>query len=492
MPETHNFEHLPLLMRQRGPARLTGGGNPTPQTVANRQATARHSAALQTASGDAIREYKQLRDEREEEGCPVLPSGIPLLLQVDPGLDLDALRHYFEFEIVAEEEEGYVIVASEDLDLTVFTAAVAGFAVQLRGTATIAQVHRLGDAPGQHSRLQRILSDTLFEAWPRIQDDQEHVVDVGIACAGTVEIPSEPVRGKRDTDASWAKKEEEWATARSLAYSTWDELKMSRESDIENFSNAYGAEILHIVEEGRDALASLPDSFSVRLRISGKGLRDLVLTYAYIFEVVEPDDIELPQRNHQDNSTPDPGTMPGAPDENAPAVCIVDSGIQEGHVLISAAVATGDSHCFLPGVPTDQVADLVEPGGHGTRVAGAILYGESVTPLPKHLFWIQNARVLDKNCKMPVKLYPPEAIRAVVKRYNEGPRATRIFSQSINASAGCRLTRMSAWAAEIDALSESYDILVIQSAGNLSFSGRPLAGHSRSSTCGSRIPHLFA
>ena len=209
----------------------------------------------------------------------------------------------------------------------------------------------------------------------------------------------------------------------------------------------------------------------MRLRISGKGLRDLVLTYAYIFEVVEPDDIELPQRNHQDDSTPDPGTMPGAPDENAPTVCIVDSGIQEGHILISAAVAGDESHCFLPGVPTDQVADLVEPGGHGTRVAGAILYGESVNPLPKHLFWIQNARVLDKNCKMPLRLYPPEAIRAVVKRYNEGPRATRIFNQSINASAGCRSTRMSAWAAEIDALSETYDILVIQSAGNLSFGG---------------------
>jgi hypothetical protein len=30
---------------------------------------------------------------------------------------------------------------------------------------------------------------------------------------------------------------------------------------------------------------------------------------------------------------------------------------------------------------------------------------------------------------------------------------------------------MSAWAAEIDALSEKYDILIIQSAGNLTFSG---------------------
>jgi hypothetical protein len=148
----------------------------------------------------------------------------------------------------------------------------------------------------------------------RIRDQQDHIVDIGIACAGTVEIPKKPERGKRDTDASWAQKEEEWAVARNFAYSTWDHLKLAREQDIETFATAYGAEILHIVEEGGDATASLPDSFSVRLRISGKGLRDLVLTYAYLFEVVEPDDIQLPQRDHQDNSTPAFGAAPAVSD----------------------------------------------------------------------------------------------------------------------------------------------------------------------------------
>lgn len=447
MPESHNFEHLPLLMRHRGPALLTGGGKPAPQTVANREASARHSAALQVESDDTVGNYKQHIKERELQGRPVLPSGVPLLLQVDPGLDLDALRHYFQFEIISEEEEGYVIVASEDLDLALFREAVAGFAVQVHGTATIAQVHRLGDDPNQDSRLRRVLSGALFDAWPRIRDEEEYIVDVGIACAGTVEIPKEPVRGKRDTDASWAKKEEEWAAARSLAYTTWDQLKMDREKDIEAFSNTYRARILHIVEEGGDTTALLPDSFSVRLQISGLGLRDLVLTYAYIFEVVEPDDIRLPQRDHQDDSTTNPGPVPTPPDESAPAVCVVDSGIQEGHVLLNSAIAADESYCFLPGISPDQVADLVEPGGHGTRVAGTILYGESVQPLAQHRFWIQNARVLDADCRMPNELYPPEAIRAVVKRYQGGPRATRIFNHSINANVGCRMNRMSAFQA---------------------------------------------
>src|SRR6185437_11331593 len=52
-----------------------------------------------------------------------------------------------------------------------------------------------------------------------------------------------------------------------------------------------------------------------------------------------------------------------------------------------------------------------------------------------------------------------------------GPRNTRIFNHSINAYGYCRLRYMSSWAAEIDALSTEYDVLIIQSAGNLRQTG---------------------
>ena len=74
---------------------------------------------------------------------------------------------------------------------------------------------------------------------------------------------------------------------------------------------------------------------------------------------------------------------------------------------------------------------------------------------------------------MPVELFPPEALRAAVRRNHEGPRGTRIFNHSINATSGCRLRHMSAWAAEIDSLSEAYDVLIVQSAGNLRINGAP-------------------
>ena len=111
----------------------------------------------------------------------------------------------------------------------------------------------------------------------------------------------------------------------------------------------------------------------------------------------------------------------------------------------------------------------MQPGGHGTRVSGAVLYGEEVAKngAPKLPFWIQNARVLNEQNKMPEEVFPPEVLRVVVEQFHNGPRQTRIFNHSINASGYCRTRYMSAWAAEIDLLSSTYDILIVQSAGNL-------------------------
>jgi hypothetical protein len=144
-----------------------------------------------------------------------------------------------------------------------------------------------------------------------------------------------------------------------------------------------------------------------------------------------------------------------------------------GSASSARAASCADASAAFPGKNSNEVSDYVAPGGHGTRVAGAVLYGENVaqngtSQLP---FWIQNARVLDENNSMPVEMFPPEAVRAVVERFHQGPRQTRIFNHSINASAPCRTRYMSAWAAEIDLLCATYDVLIVQSAGNLLLSG---------------------
>jgi Subtilase family len=266
---------------------------------------------------------------------------------------------------------------------------------------------------------------------------------------------------------------------------------MRREQEVEGFVDAYNGEIVHLVDGAPFDAAVLPDSFTVRVRIVGRGLKDFVLNYPYIFEVVEPEDVALPQLPRASAAQPPPAVAPVAPDADAPAVCVIDSGIQEGHPLLQPAIDQPTSRCFLPGVAPNDVADYVAPGGHGTRVAGAVLYGETVTAAgaPQLPFWIQNARVLDQHNAMPQELFPPHALRRAVQHFRTGPRQTRLFNHSINASAWCRMRYMSAWAAEIDLLSAADDILIIQSSGNLFTSnGDPYIGVKQHLDAGRNYP----
>jgi len=378
MASTHNFEHLPLVLRYQGRARLRSGGSLSPQTVANRKAWQAHSMALRSAAQSVSTNWQARNTMRQEQNLPVIPKGVPVLLQVDPGLDLEVLRAKYAFEIVAEQEEGYVIVASEEIDLSTFVRMVNAFAVQIHGSATVASIHKLFDDPTQADRLRRILSDQLFESWAKVSDSQPYIVDIGIACMGTQEIPTRPDRGERPMDARWARKERDWLQARAAAYAAWDEIKANREDEINDFFAFYQSEILHFIDGAPYDAAVLPDSFTIRVKVNGKGLKDFILNYPYIFEVIEPEDIALPQCAGEAGAQPAQVPVPTPPSPNAPAVCIIDSGVQEGHTLLQPAIDQAASHCFLPGETPGNVGDFVSPAGHGTRGSTVRLSHETV------------------------------------------------------------------------------------------------------------------
>lgn len=471
MPNAHQFGHLPLVLRDRGPARFPPPPPSAQATLANRQNRVAHSSALGTQATAVVTQWQTRQAQRLQNGLPSLPVGIPLLLKIDTSLDLDHLRHFFAFEIVSEQEDGFVIVATEDIGLAAFQQKLSDFVTQVTGSASVAGIHELLGDPSQEERLRRILSDVLFIEWPRIRDDAPYICDVSIACIGNWQIPKKPKRG-RLTDENWARKETAWSQARSEAYDKWDALQVSRLAAVSSIISQYQGEMLMIVHDAPTGVLTLPDSFTVRLKISGKGLKDFVLNFPYVFEVIEPDDIETPQQLQRDEAAMTTRIQLQPPSANAPAVCVIDSGIQEGHFWLEPAIDKASSSCFLPNSPATDVADYVPGGGHGTRVAGAVVHGESIPTdgaVPLRV-WVQNARITDADGILPKEMFPPSVLRAVVSQYHEGSRRTRLFNHSINADSPCRIGHMSAWAAEIDRLSNEYDVLVIQSAGNLPMS----------------------
>ena len=466
MPGQHQFEHLPLVRREDGPARFARPriieSNLTKDNRANRGT---HSGKLRGQVTTITGNWKTQRDARTAVGLPEIDKGIPLLLQIDPVLDVDDLRDYFRFEIISEQDDGFVIVASEDESLTYFQQKLNDFIASARGSAGIAKIHELRQDLTQEERLKRILSERLFAELPMLDTDAPYIVDVSISCQGNWILPKKPKKG-RLTDKTYARKEAEWSQKRTEAYEQWDKLKDERLGTVRQFIDFYHGEITGDAAPNSDVP---PDYFELRIRIPGRGLKDMVLNHPYIFEVAEPDDIELPQTHTRQLRDIQTRLIINPPAQAAPAVCVIDSGIQEGHVLLEPAIDKSTSRCFLPNSAETDVADYVPSGGHGTRVAGAVLYADDIRDqgTVDCQTWIQNARVLNDQCKLPEEVLPPALIRDVVQHFHNGPRQTRIFNHSINADAPCRRKHMSAWAAEIDRLSNEHDILVIQSIGNL-------------------------
>ena len=159
------------------------------------------------------------------------------------------------------------------------------------------------------------------------------------------------------------------------------------------------------------------------------------------------------------------------PTPDSPIVCVVDSGIQEMHTMLSSSVLQNDSHSFVPNNP--NVQDEVPNGGHGTRVAGAIQYGalEHTLDLSEYTLpcFLRNVKVLDAQNSLPPNINQLEILEDIVNSFSiKALQKTKIYNHSIGENRPFSdMSHMSAWAVKIDELSYENDLLFIQSAGNI-------------------------
>lgn len=427
-----------------------------PNTLANLENRDSHGERL-TTNVNALTEYWAANVKaRSEQNLPDLPEPnvIPVFLQIDTTeFDIESLLS-FGIEIIAEEEDGYIIGASSD-NFTSLKLKIDKFLKQEgRSKDQAAKLWQIND--GTQWRVQEILSDDLRAKWDQIQDGSQYVVDLGIACY--VHISIQPAKNKNSSEQKYQRSLQSWRERKARVEVERDELAIKRQDEFEALVIQYGGEIL-------SGYVDFDDSFSCRIKISGKGLKDIVFNYQYLFEVSEHDPLSISNSNPGELENINPDLI--GPEGDAPKVCIIDSGIQEAHRLIAPAIDAITSRSFIYG--DNSTADVSAGGGHGTRVAGAVLYPNQIPrngqyQLPCRL---QNARVLVQvggNVSLPDYLYPPELMEEIVDHFKD----TRIFNLSINSYSSCKLIHMSQWASAIDRLMYEKDILFILSAGNLS------------------------
>lgn len=113
-----DYSHIPLTLTIQGTAKPSRPPRSNPRSLANLGNRQAHGTKLK-ANVDAIFfSWQEEEEKRDEEGKPKLPNARRVILQIDPdAFDPDKLKSY-GIEVIAELEDGYIIGASADLELS--------------------------------------------------------------------------------------------------------------------------------------------------------------------------------------------------------------------------------------------------------------------------------------------------------------------------------------------------------------------------------------
>lgn len=159
-----------------------------------------------------------------------------------------------------------------------------------------------------------------------------------------------------------------------------------------------------------------------------------------------------------------------SPSTEAPRLCVIDSGVANGHPMLSPAL--GDSIA----VPA-SIGPPMDEHGHGTQVAGLALYNDISECIRNRQFspslWLMSAKVTEiedepfgLKIKFPdEKLIPTQMREAIEYFYEE--HGCRVFNISLGDE---RLVydggKPSIWAWTFDDIARKLDVIIILSSGN--------------------------
>ena len=162
------------------------------------------------------------------------------------------------------------------------------------------------------------------------------------------------------------------------------------------------------------------------------------------------------------------------PDELAAHVCVLDTGINNGHPLIAPQLDDGDLHTVEPGWGTDDAE------GHGTRMAGLVLAGDLteaiVSGRPLEIGTrLESVKLLDRNGGNTgdSQHHGYLTTEAVARPEITAPYRRRVFSMAITARDDRDRGLPSAWSAAVDRLASDVENdgatprLLVISAGNV-------------------------
>lgn len=152
------------------------------------------------------------------------------------------------------------------------------------------------------------------------------------------------------------------------------------------------------------------------------------------------------------------------------AVCILDTGVNNGHSLISPVLSTSDCQCVNPDWDTH------DHDGHGTLMAGLAAYGDLKSKLessePVHLkHTLESIKILPPTGQNDPELWGDITKRAISLAEIQSPDRKRISCMAVLSDDTRDRGRPTSWSGAIDQITsgsdESEKRIMILSAGNI-------------------------
>ncbi len=142
---SQSFPHIQLKLTKEGSAvPPQSGGSKQQITVNNLGNRQGHGNKLKNTVESLILDWEETQEEREQEGKPTLNSR-RIILQIDPGsFNPDGLKAY-GIELIADTEDGYIIGASVDLDLSELQKKIEKFINEQHGGNKVAEIWEIID-----------------------------------------------------------------------------------------------------------------------------------------------------------------------------------------------------------------------------------------------------------------------------------------------------------------------------------------------------------
>jgi len=154
------------------------------------------------------------------------------------------------------------------------------------------------------------------------------------------------------------------------------------------------------------------------------------------------------------------------PDDDAPGVAVLDTGLTAAHPLLSPAIGEATS------IPQSW-GDASDGHGHGTMVSGLALYGDVEECIRTRSFvpmlTLYSARVLNSECLFDDDSLITTQMRQAIEYFRSPDTYNcRVFNISIGDP---RLPyqggKVSPWASILDTLARELDVVIVVSAGNV-------------------------